>query len=427
MFGAQLGAIVGSLAVVKAVASLVTVSEFGRFALILAVAAVISTLLLGPLTGSAARHYQEARESDALRAYYSAVLRVFVGATGVGILLAGGVVLLCPGIVRESNLTSGMIAAGIALGVAMAYAELLVALTNAALRRRLGAVFVMAGSWGRVAGIAVAYGLGARTAIGFACGMLAAVAVVLGAQLATLVYLDISRGGMDRGRSPFRGTLVAYALPLIAWGIPGYALAFGDRFLLSYFTDPTTVGIYAAMAAASLGVTGALGSATNRALEPALYAESGAGIDADRNRGALRLLHRATLLMALVSIPLLGAYALWPGRIIALFTSGAYAGEASLLVVMFAAGSVFTISQQLMLHGLVIKKPWSYVPAKLLHAGLFVTGIMIAVPQYGVAGLIWAVFAANIVQLVLVVLVNRYRLPVAANVANSGYRDKRTQ
>lgn len=417
MFLAQLAAVAGTLALTKIVASVARAEEFGRFALLLACAAALNTLLLGPLTGSAARHYQEAKEAGALRAYFVSLVRVLLIWTSAGSAVAVIVALLFPAAIAELHLSRSLVLVGVAVGIVMASTDLLVVIANASLRRRLAAVFLLASSWGRAAGAAAAAALGADSAIRFAYGVLGALVLVLMGQLALYARLETTAGAAwagPGGHAGFDRRLASYALPLVIWGVPGYVLAFGDRLLLSYFTDPATVGVYAAMAAASVGVTNALGTAANRGLEPALYAEAGAATDAGRTSTALTLLRRVTLLMALTSLPLIGVYALWPQQIIELFTSATYAGEAQLLVPLLAAGIVFTLGQQLMLHGLVVKRPWAYVPTKFAHAGVVLAGIAYAVPRHGLSGLVWSLLVAHVVQFLLVVLVNRFRFPAAA-------------
>lgn len=81
-------------------------------------------------------------------------------------------------------------------------------------------------------------------------------------------------------------------------------------------------------------------------------------------------------------------YLLWPEQVIPRFASSEYATEAEHLWLLLLASIVFLVGQQPMLHGLVVKRPLEYVPIKFVHA------------------------AAHALQLVLLLLVNRFRVSV---------------
>ena len=105
-------------------------------------------------------------------------------------------------------------------------------------------------------------------------------------------------------------------------------------------------------------------------------------------------------------------YLLWPEQVIPLFASSEYATEAEHLWLLLLASIVFLVGQQPMLHGLVVKRPLEYVPTKFVHAAALVAALVAAIPRHGISGVVVALVGAHALQLVLVLLVNRFRVSV---------------
>ena len=409
---AQFASAAGTWAVVKSVSNLTDVAGFGRFGIILAVAFAVNTLLFGPLAAWAQRHFQEAREQGAHHAYYRALGYAVLICTVVGgvVPLVAATFLTRP--LARVGLTLGSVAVGLALGLIMSYSDTAIAITNAAFKRRSAAAFLVVGTWIRVLAVITAWLVGARSATAYAASIALALALLVVVQVRELARDRRSWSVPPREPRSFLPSLREFMLPLVIWGLPGYVLSFGDRLLLAYFTGPSLVGVYVAMTAATVNVGYTFSAAANRVLEPAIYLASGAGVDAERVRRAHRVIRLTTLAAVVLSVPLLVVYALWPKPIIAFFSSGKYATHAGYLWVLLLSTVVFLLGQQLMLHGLVVKRPWVYVPIKFVHAGALATGLVLLVPRYGLAGVVWALLAAHSLQLLMVVGTNRVRLGV---------------
>lgn len=410
IFFAQLASVVGTWAVVKTVSNFASVSEFGRFGIILAIAYAMNTLLFGPIAAWAQRYYQEAREAGAFHAYY----RALALSLGAGVLLGGVlpffVIVSISSLRTRLDLGIDSVAAAILLGMSISFSDTAVAIANAAFQRRAASVFLIGNTWVRVIAAGIAYELGARHAAAFAFAMVIGIAAIIPLQVVTLARAHRSSGG--EATLTILSSIREFTLPLIVWGIPGYVLSFGDRLLLAYYAGPAVVGIYVAMLSPTWNVGNAVIGAANRVLEPSIYAHSGDATDPSRTKRAHDIIRITTLAGAIASVPLVAVYAIWPNAIISFFASGKYATQSRYLWLMFVSTVVFLVGQQLMVHGLVLKRPWSYVPIKFVHAFILATLLAVLIPSRGISGVVYALLVAHSAQLVMVMAVNRFKFGV---------------
>lgn len=410
IFFGQIAAVLGTLALVKVAAVASTPGIFGRFALILAVGWGINAILFAPIAGWALRYYQEAREARRLRAYYHTLVFALLCASFLATVITGVAVLLLKGGLHRMHITPAMMGIALVMGLSISYSDAAIAVAHAAFFRRSAAVFVVLSSWIRVLAVGVVYVAGATSAQAFGLALGLAVLLLLPVQVWNLRRNEDSEEGGSGIDISYRASLKDYSVPLFLWGIPGYVLGFGDRLLLAYFTNPATVGIYAAMTAATINLTNAASSAANRVLEPTLFAASGSAKDATRVRPAVRMVNLTTGLIAPLALPFVGLYFVWPKAIITLFASGSYHRDSQYLWILLLASVIYLASQQLVYQGFILKKPGVYVPLKYFHAAILATGLVLTIPRYGLRGMILTLLAAHLLQLILVALTNRYRL-----------------
>lgn len=399
-------AFVGTFGVLKTAAVVLEVEQFGHLAIGLAAAGAVNMLATGPLTSWAVRHYQEADEARALRTYLRAVERAFTIGAGV---VAGGVAFVAiavPEIVAVLHLPAATPMLGVGLGVASGTCDLFTGIVSAALRSRTTAAYLVLSPAVKIAAVVLVAmaGYGSATSI---LAAMAAATLLLAAVQAFHVHRMLSVG-ISRASSPaLTGkAIIRYAAPFALWALPAYVIAFGDRLTLAHYESPRTVGVYAAMAAATLGVVNALTSVTNRVVEPRVYAIAGDASDCARCARAHGAIGLATGAMAMVAVPVVMMYALWPAEVIRVFASSAYTSDADLLWVLGSSGALFALSQQLILHGLVEKRPWVYLPAKFAHATFLVILLVILGPRFGLAGVVYALLFAHLFQVVLLIVTN---------------------
>lgn len=408
---AQLAAVAGTLILLKVVANVAPPDDFGRFGLILAVAGGVNSVAFGPVIAWTNRHYQEGREAGRLQAYFrtlAAASAIAIAATSTVVFL---VIALAPNMIARLGIAPQQGLLGLIIGILLSANEVAVAVSNAALRRRPAAVFLIGGRWFPVVFVLASYGLGFRSVNAYAAAVAIALSAVLMVQIGQIVMIELTeskqRPPAVTGGSYLR-SLATYALPYVLWGIPAYLIIFGDRYVLAYFTDPATVGAYIAMSAATMSAVNVFGTAVNRVLEPAIYATSGASVDRERVVRAHRMIRTAILMIIVVLVPIVAIYSIFPGEVITLFTAASYGTYAGYLWVLMLAGLFFLIGQELFLHGNVEKRLWAYLPVRLIHVTIFAVGVAVLVPKGGLPGLTIAILIGYVAQVLLVLAANRW-------------------
>ena len=404
---AQILQAAGMFALFKLTAHLLSVSSFGRFALALAVAGGVNVVLAGPLAGWASRHYQEAAESSSVRSYRWALISASVVGSALLAVTVATVTLAAPGAVRDISLSPQLFALGVTVGLAGGLVDVAIASFNVAFRRRTAATILLLSAWVRVAAVIGAYSAGFDTEQSFLLAMVGALAI-LGIVSCVLLFRFLDDGPrVAVATDSLLPGLVRYASPFLVWGIPGYLIVFGDKLVLARYEDAGTVGVYAAMIAATVSIGAFAIAVVVRVVEPAVWRTAGSGDDPDRLARAHALIHRVVIILAVSTVPAILAYAAFPQTIITLFSSSAYTGSADKLWLLAVATAFFVVGQQLTFHGLVEKRPAIYIPAKFLHATLLVVLLFVLIEGYGLDGAIYALIVANAVQLGAVALTNR--------------------
>ncbi|MHB8398575.1 MAG: lipopolysaccharide biosynthesis protein [Candidatus Limnocylindrales bacterium] len=408
---AQLAAVAGTLVLLKVVSNVASPGDLGRFGLILAVAGGVNSLAFGAVIAWTNRHYQEGREAGRLPAYFrtlAAASAMAIAAMSTIVLLA---IVLAPDTIARLGITPQLAILGLIIGILQSANEVAVTVSNAALRRRPAAIFLVGARWFPVALILACFRLGFRSVNAYGAAVAIALGAVLAVQIGQLLVIE-STDSRQRPRAAAGGSylrsLATYALPYVLWGIPAYIITFGDRYVLAYFTDPATVGTYIAMSAATMSVVNVFGTAVNRVIEPAVYATSGAGVDLDRVVRAHRMIRTAISAIIVILVPIVAIYGIFPRQVITIFTAASYGTYAGNLWVLMLAGLFFLVGQELFLHGNVEKRLWAYLPVRLIHVTIFAIAMAVLVPKAGLPGLTIALLVSYVAQTLLLLAANRW-------------------
>jgi O-antigen/teichoic acid export membrane protein len=149
-----------------------------------------------------------------------------------------------------------------------------------------------------------------------------------------------------------------------------------------------------------------LGSVLNRIFSPHIFAVAGDAGDEARIKRALRIVALSNLILDGVSLPLMAAYYFAPRLLIRMLSSAAYEAGASDLWLLGGAAILFNLGQFQSMVGLMLKRPWVYLPAKILPAALLVWLLWIETPVSGIHGVALSLLASNAFQLALLLLAN---------------------
>ncbi len=404
---AQAVSLLAAFLLLKLVATMSTAPRFGVFSLVLAMAGASATLVFGPLGQWAIRHYQESLERDTLTSYYLAA--GVAAAIGSAALLAVTLpVLFARGFLARLDMSPVLVVLGLAVGIVGGLGDICVFIANAAMRRALAGVLLVVQSTLRPLAVLAAWFLGGRSATAWATAIVAACGVFLLLEIALVIRRDIHafsrRSRITRGHL---SGLWAYTAPFFVWGVPSYAVSFGDRLIVGYLAGAAVVAQYVALTVATTSVANGFDATINRIFEPVVFRRAGDASDPRRVKAADRLVNFAAG-VGLVSAGLLALLVwAWPEFIVRAFTSARYASAAGDLWLLALSGIALLVGRQFILRGLIRKRPWVYLPAKLAHAASLVAFLLTLVPRHGIGGACLAVLLAQVLQFGIVIATNR--------------------
>lgn len=403
--------LLGQFVLIKYLAVATSKSLFGQFSIAMLVVAALGALFYGPLVQWALRHYQEFFERKRLGEYFYLILI----ATFLFVVMA---VLLSLFILPILDLyRHGFDVYALVLVIVFSFLSnfnnLLSAILNASSYSKIAAVSYFLGSWVKVFGAVfaiecfdsiISYLLASIIIFQFVLFVMQLMMILLCCDFDKLN--KVSKIRKNKRMFLHVRRMNEYLLPFLVWGVPGYVALMGDRWVLAVYENVDVVAEYAAMVFVTFGVSNAIGMALNKASGPIVFRVSGRGSNASRRNDAKNIVNGLTTILIAGYGLMIWLYAMWPVKILELFATSDYATYAKYLWVMMLSASVFNISQYLITHGLVDKRPKIYVVPKLIHGFVILVLLLGLVPFFGVGGAIVGVLIGNVIQLGMIYSVN---------------------
>lgn len=357
----QLAVVVGGVAGVKVLTSLLEPAEYGDLALALTLAILSQQVWAGPLQQAVTRNIAPAVEGGSFATTLATAKEFFVviAVAQVLVLVAGVLVL---GMLHESG--GGLVAAlawGVVLSVAQPVFELSQGVSVQLRRRREVAGFQAAFAVLRPAGAALAIVAVQDDASAGAAGLALATLVLAGASARK--HLRAAKGGV--GSPELRRSLTEFALPYAVWGVLAWAVVSGDRWILRSFADAGEVGLYVAAMQVGTLVPRLGGQFVATFVGPILNQWAGTGADAERVHRSVELLRTVLIGVGLAGILGVGVTAVYAEDIMSLLTGPGYEKGAGALPWIFGGAAMNELSQLCFAIGPLVFRPQRFLLARV--------------------------------------------------------------
>jgi O-antigen/teichoic acid export membrane protein len=425
----QAGALALGIVSIKLLTSMGT-DAYGRYALALTVAALLSALVFGPA------------EQGFLRFYYPAVecgsSRIFVGVLYRVLLLGAAALSVVTGIAAVfawSRSGTGMaltIAAGGAFAVASAGTTPLAAMLNLLGRRRLNAVLQVL----ERAGVVLALWLLARRGL-----LSVTTALVAGAAVLVLVSLvralSVNRAvpadePMDtaRRRSARRDavrSVASFGAPFAIWGLAGWLQSNSERWIIGTILSTSDVGVFAMMLTIANVLIAYPYGVMAQLFTPATYRRLHDLRDGARVDEGLRLIRVFGVGMVALTVAAACVTLLFGRLAISWLSSPEFAASWYLLPVVCVGAGLFYVGQAVGLVGASLNAPRIYLVPKTLAGLLSVAVNTAAASEFGLPGIAVSSWVIGGVYVALVVRANtrilRRTMPSALDPPLEGGRE----
>lgn len=400
----RIGAVLGSLALVRVLTGLLTPAEYGQLALGLTLVALYGKVVFGGVGAGIGRYYAIAAEKDDLHGYLASSLRLLIYAT-IASLAIGFVITMGLGLIGYSHWISVALAAML-LAVLGGYDGILNGIQNAARQRAI---------------VAMHSGLDAWLKIGLAVALLrwfgtSSTAVILGfaasAFLVTLSQLIFLRRTI-RPLAPtsprpkigdWLSKIWVYSWPFSTWGIFTWMQQVSDRWALGLYENTQDVGLYTVVF--QLGytpITIVLGLSMTF-LAPILYQRAGDATSATRNKNVSQIVWRITNSALFLTIIAVLVTSFLHQEIFYWLVAPDYRQVSYLLPWIVLAGGLFAAGQLLSIKMFSEMASRKLLFPKIISA-LFGVGVnLVGVYFFGVHGVVAGIIVFSVTHLAWIVL-----------------------
>lgn len=387
----QIAAVVGALVLVRVLTEHLDPAQYGQLALALAVAGLLSQVVMGGVTAGIGRFYSIAAEKNDLPGYLHASRWLVGYATAAVVAIA--LVLMAGLLWLGYSQWMGLAAAALAFSVLSGCNISLSVLQNSA---RLRAVEAFHGGLGACLKILLVVGVmfwlgSSSTAVvlGYALSSL----LVTGSQLFFLRRLIPPQGEKPQTSANWGRQMWTYSWPFSVFGIFTWTQQISDRWALQAFASAQEVGLYAVVFQLGYAPTGLAMGMAMTFLGPIFYQRSGSGTDQTRNTSVQRIAWRVTfagLLMTALSFVFAFFLHEW---IFQLLVAEKYHSVSYLLPWIVMAGGIFAAGQILFLKLMSEMKSAPMIAAKIVTAILGVALNIYGASQFGLQGVVGALVA----------------------------------
>ncbi len=266
--------------------------SYGELALGMTIATLVNQLAFGPLSGAVLRFFAPALESRQLSKYLDgAGLIVFVVcALTLGVAALSIVGLLIFDLSRWIGFCIGIAFFAIVTGIN----NILDGMQNAARQRPVVAIHQGFGMWMRfllAVGLIQIYGISSTIAI---WGYVAAALIVMLSRFFFFRKRILSLRGALIDSQPTKEKnwarqMLSYAIPMSSYGIFTWAQQSSDRWVLAFWLDTSTVGLFAVLYQLGYYPLQLISEFTTQLISPILFSRAGDGLDRARMSTTIKL------------------------------------------------------------------------------------------------------------------------------------------
>jgi O-antigen/teichoic acid export membrane protein len=397
----QATGVIGQLLVVRALTSALSAEEYGRFALALAAASVVTQTAMAPSQG-VIRFYSTAAERRELHGWASASLKI-MAQSSAWVIAAGIAVAVALGLSGHGSwLPIALTCAGYCL--VSGWGNAMNGVQVAARRRRLAAVHQGAEALLRAALAVVLLGLLGSFGTTAALAYLLAALVVAAARAVWFGSLldGYPRQNTAGSQRDWQRQIWQFSWPFTVWGLFTWMQQASDRYAIEWFSDVSQVGLYAVVF--QLGYTPATlaSNALVSFVYPIVYQRVGDATDRNRVTESRRLLLILLGVSLAITVAATTAALLLHRQIFMLFAGPDFREYSQLLPWTVLAGGLFAAGQIASLRLMSENRTSALMAAKVAAAcigiGANITGAYIA----GATGVVIALAFSSLAFLAVV-------------------------
>lgn len=374
---------IGSVWSVRYLAHQMTPESYGELNLALSAAMVLHMAVSGPLNQAATRYFAQAREQQALSAYFRSLGWLAILQTAV-IACATPFVSLA-GHFTGVRVSAAFLASWMVFAICYGLITVADGVQAGARARAVGAWHQIMTQWTRplLAGLFFRWFSSSSEAALEGFGL--ASVLTVGSEVCLLYYcFFLGRGEVHSdgtGRSAdfdFKSALLRYAWPFASYGLLAGVHFASDRWLLDLWSGAESVAAYSVSYQLGYQPFQLIASAAGSFIAPILFQIAGDGRDGTRIRRAIQLNHYHVLAILVLTALGVEAAQLCHGQIF-LWFAPRYQSESWHLPFLLLAGGAFSAGQALTLNFLLAGDSRAMLAPKVLSlvVGLVLNAVLV--------------------------------------------------
>jgi len=378
--------------------------EFGRYALVLTLAALLSAFLYGPADQGFIRHYYDYLNLGLSKTYIRVFFRFLKNA---GLLTF---VLFIPLVFVVYFLGAEKISAGIIIGVYLILSSVsnsFTSMLNTIRQRKMNAIVLILERSIIVVLLYLAVRSGNLTSI-------EAIVIIL----FSLVVVVCLKGFLLRKRVPEDDTVqstesfksnqkeihkkvIKFSIPFAIWGVMGWLQSNSDRWIIEHYLTTSDVGVFAIMLALTAYMIATPSGAIGQFFQPIIYQKHAS------NNNIKKLI--TYFIISIIGIGLFAtAVSFFFGeKIILLVSNHNFTTYWHILPLLCIGIGFFQVAQALTIHGAIKKTPQIYIMPKIVSGVFAVLSNIFFISKMGIPGAAISICITNILYLSLVAFVNK--------------------
>lgn len=390
-------------------------AEFGKYNLVLSLAALSSSILYGPAEQGFIRFYFEYKKLGIEYLFFRTIIKFLMYAAGL-IFLLFFIFYLANFFLLGNQLTFFDFKIPDLLTVIVFIAlfssnVIFNSILNLLRKRQLNTLFSIVE---KIIGLALISSIIFFSKLNAQLVLLSLASVIL--IFLILKYLKIRKLFSESDTSisevriqnsqKLKREIFTFCLPFLFWGITGWIQVSSDKFIISNYLNVSNVGIYSLVFAMTSYLISTPINIISQFIQPVIYEKILGSSEARDIRHGYKLLNYALILIIML-IGTLCIFTLFFGDfLILLISNSSYLYHVNLLPLLCLGVGIFQLAQFYITFGIIKNKPNIYLPAKLISGILAVILNVYLIGRYQLLGIAIALLLVSTVFFFLVIYAN---------------------
>ncbi len=383
--------------------------EFGKYALVLTIAAFVSAILYGPAEQGFVRFYFEYANKGNARTYV-ALFYKFLIRTGMGWLVIILLAIPVNNHFRASESAFGILIMGLYI-IAFCSSNLYNSMLNILRKRKINTILQVVE---RSLIILFVFLMTLTTTLTANTGFLAIlIALILVIFLKTIVLSKfipignaLNKSELAAIRKEMIKVIATFSFPFAIWGITGWLQSNSERWVIAKYLTTADVGIFSVMAILANYLVALPSGIISQFMQPIIYENISATADAQKIAKGFKTLKYLIAINIMLAVfatlfsTFLGKY------LILLISNKEFAAYWFILPLLCLGAGLFNIAQTLITIGVVRNVPKIYLWPKVI-TGFFALFLNILfISRFGIVGIAISLAITALFYLVFIIFVN---------------------